>query len=68
MIGSNQNDLGFKTLKEKQEIRKKILKRLKTIKKDAYSGLSCIEYDAINVTIALIECAYKDNNRRINNE
>ena len=64
MIGSNQNELGFKTLEEKQQIRKKILKRLKAIKKEAYSGLSCIEYDAINVMITLIELAYQDNERK----
>lgn len=52
------------THQEKQECRQKILRKLRTIKKEAYSGVTCVEYDAINVLINFMECIYKEEKRK----
>lgn len=56
------------TITEKQACRKKLIKKLRSIKKEAYSGVTCVEYDAINVVINLMECIYKEDERRITHE
>lgn len=56
------------TLKEKQACRKKLIKRLREIRKEAYYGVTCVEYDAIRVVIHLMECLAKEDDRRIRNE
>lgn len=51
------------TSKERQEYRKKALRQLRTLRKGAYSHMTCIEYDAIRVAIHLIEMTYNENER-----
>lgn len=46
------------TSREKQICRKKILNKLRIIKRDAYSGVTCMEYDAIKTIIYLMELIY----------
>lgn len=40
---------------ERIKTRKKILASLRRFRKEAYSNLTCLEYDAINVLIHFIE-------------
>lgn len=56
------------TLKEQQECRKRLLKRLRVIRKEAYYGVTCVEHDAINVAILLMECFARENERRMKDE
>ena len=45
---------------ERIKARKKILASLRRIKKEAYSNLTCYEYNAINVLIHFIELKGKE--------
>lgn len=56
------------TITEKQACRKKLIKRLREIKKEAYSGVTCVEYDAISVAIHLMECCAREDERRMKDE
>lgn len=56
------------TIKEKQACRRKLIKRLKAIRKEAYYGVTCVEYDAISVAIHLMECFSKEDERRMKDE
>lgn len=47
-------------IEEAQELRKKIIDELDEIKHEAYSGLTCIEYDAINVLRCFIKARYME--------
>ena len=51
------------TSKERQEFRKTALITLKALRREAYSKMTCIEYDAIRVAIHLIEMTYNENER-----
>lgn len=44
----------------KQKMRKAILDTLTDMRHDAYSGLTCVEYDAINVLIHFIKMKYME--------
>ena len=50
---------------EKQICRKKILNKLRSIKKEAYSGVTCMEYEAINTVIYLMKLIYDQERDRI---
>lgn len=56
------------TITEKQACRKRLLKRLRAIRKEAYYGVTCAEYDAIGVVIHLMECFAREDERRMNDE
>ena len=51
------------TSKERQEFRKEALTQLRALRKEAYSKMTCIEYDAIRVAIHLIEMTYNENEK-----
>lgn len=55
------------TSKERQEFRKSALKKLRALRKEAYSKTTCIEYDAINVAIELIKLTYDNCERNYRN-
>lgn len=46
------------TSREKQNCRRNIIKRLKEIKTEAYSGVTCMEYDAIKTLVYFMELIY----------
>ena len=44
---------------EKQAVRAEIIKELEMIKKKAYSGVTCREYEAINTALYMMNLIYK---------
>lgn len=61
-------DYHVKTKEEKQQIRQKLIKKLYELRKIAYSGVTCREYDAINVAITIMEVIYNEEERKIDHE
>ena len=45
---------------EMQKMRKNMLNSLREMKNDAYGGLTCCEFEAINVLINFIKMKYKE--------
>ena len=47
------------TKEERQALRKKFIKELGKMTKEAYSGVTCMEYDAIRLLRYFIEMVYE---------
>ncbi len=45
--------------KEKQKVRKEIICELEKLQKKAYSGVTCMEYDAIKTTKHFLNLVYE---------
>lgn len=52
------------TTEEKQKSRKNIIRRLRSIKKEAYYSLTCREHDAIAALIDYIELKGKESDHK----
>jgi len=51
---------------EKQMIRAEIIEDLQEIKKKAYSGVTCREYEALHTALYLMQIIYKQEQEKIN--
>lgn len=50
---------------EKQSIRAEIIEELEKIKKKAYSGVTCREYEALHIALYLMRLIYKQEQEKI---
>lgn len=50
-------------IQDRQELRKKFIRQLAKMRREAYSGLTCIEFDAIGTLIHFLKMQYEINRK-----
>lgn len=48
-------------IQDRQELRKKFIRQLNKMRGEAYSGLTCIEFDAIGTLLHFLQMKYEIN-------